>query len=257
MSTKQLRGTTCQRGRLAIVLAAAALLAASAGAQSLPVTNGLTLWLKADAISGLGNGQAVTNWLDSSPNGYNAVNTAGMQPLFETGVQHGLPVVRFNGPTPPALGDYLTTPGIPALTHMSVFLVSKPFDVLNRYVVAFGDNVHDVIENFNGPVWEWFQTPRTTLAPVNTTKFQIVSFTGGSSVANPWVIGNDAGPTNPSFSSAFNGDIAELIVYDRTLTGAEAWNVTEYLNAKWAIPEPSTLGLLGLGAAFLWRKRRS
>ena len=41
----------------------------SAVAQT-PPTSGLTLWLKADAITGLNNGDKVASWPDSSGSGY-------------------------------------------------------------------------------------------------------------------------------------------------------------------------------------------
>lgn len=57
----------------------------------------LTTWFKADALSALTNGAAVSLWPDSSGNGDNATQTNRSQmPTLATGAINGLPVVRFN-----------------------------------------------------------------------------------------------------------------------------------------------------------------
>lgn len=245
-----------------IALAGITLVAVSANAQ-LTITNGLTLWLKADAITGLTNGQSVAAWNDSSTNGNNVTQaTAAQQPVYLTGVQHGLPVVRFSGPSPGSgfdIGNQLITAGsLPTLTNMSVFLVAKSADALNRYALSFGNNNYAVIQGFNDSLWEWFDTPRTSLGSIDTTKFQAVSFTGANTTNQaPWTIGSDTEFGGFHDTNPFNGDMAEVLVFNRSLSATERQDVTEYLVAKWAIPEPSTVGLLGIGALVLLRLRRS
>ncbi len=53
----------------------------------------LLLWMKADAITGLADGQTVTTWLDSSGAGhiFTPINT----PLYRTNVRNGLPALSF------------------------------------------------------------------------------------------------------------------------------------------------------------------
>lgn len=64
-----------------------------------------TLWLKADAITGLADSDPVATWPDSSGNGYNATQgTAGDRPLYKTGIINGRPAVLFDGTS-----DYLAT----------------------------------------------------------------------------------------------------------------------------------------------------
>ena len=60
-------------------------------------STGMKVWLKADAITNLVDGNSVSNWPDSSGNGYGAANTATLCPTFRTGVLNGKPVVRFDG----------------------------------------------------------------------------------------------------------------------------------------------------------------
>src|SRR5205814_8881189 len=81
---------------LASSLAASWIIPASA--QTLTVTNGLQLWLIADAGVTAGAGGKVTAWQDQSGNGNNAAQTtADMSPLLVNNAINGKPVLRFDG----------------------------------------------------------------------------------------------------------------------------------------------------------------
>lgn len=57
----------------------------------------LVAWFKADGITGLANGAAVTVWPDATGHGYDATqSTSARKPTYVTGAIHGLPAVRFN-----------------------------------------------------------------------------------------------------------------------------------------------------------------
>src|SRR5437899_1363127 len=80
---------------LASSLAASWIIPASA--QTLTVTNGLQLWLKADAGVTATAGK-VTAWADQSGHGNNAAQTmADMSPLLVNDAINGKPVLRFDG----------------------------------------------------------------------------------------------------------------------------------------------------------------
>lgn len=69
----------------------------SNSAQASASTSALAVWFKADAITGLANGAAVSTWTDLTGNGYNAVQTlSANQPTYVTSAINGLPVVRFS-----------------------------------------------------------------------------------------------------------------------------------------------------------------
>lgn len=57
--------------------------------------SGLMFWFKADAITGLSDGDPVSTWADSSTNGRDATQTGGNRPTYETNELNGLPGVRF------------------------------------------------------------------------------------------------------------------------------------------------------------------
>ncbi len=216
---------------------------ALANGQTLNVTNGLTLWLKADALTGLTNGQSVATWNDSSTNGNDATQGSGsMQPTYVSNGLAGLPVLSFSG-------DNLVTPSIAALSSLSVFMVARSADLGDRYALQFGHDTRAVIEGYGSGNWRWFNTPSiVTLQPMSTAIFQTIWTTNGASSAGAWHIGADASVTAP-----FSGSIAEVIVYDHALSAAESQDVAGYLNAKWAIPEPSSVALLALGGLLALR----
>ena len=71
----------------------------------LPAGN-LAGWYKADAITGLSDGDAVASWVDSSGNGNTLTqSTSGAKPSYETNEVNSLPIVRFDKDASP--GDNL------------------------------------------------------------------------------------------------------------------------------------------------------
>ena len=64
-------------------------------------------WFKADALTGLSDGDPVDYWANSAAILTPATQaTSGSQPLYKTNIVNGLPVVRFDG-----VDDYLRTVG--------------------------------------------------------------------------------------------------------------------------------------------------
>lgn len=56
----------------------------------------LAVWFKADSLSGLTSGTAVSLWPDSTGNGYDAIQTLGAsRPTYIAGAINGMPAVRF------------------------------------------------------------------------------------------------------------------------------------------------------------------
>lgn len=66
---------------------------------ALPVTAGLVLQLKADAIVGLNNGDNVTSWVSSEGNAFTFTKPAYVSgvPTYQTNIVNGKPVVRHVG----------------------------------------------------------------------------------------------------------------------------------------------------------------
>lgn len=289
---------------LSILLAAGFALGASlvARAQTLSVTNGLTLQFKADGsvyadqagTTAATDGSTVGLWKD-------AVGTlvggdisqgdgSGLQPTFHTGAINGLPVVRFDG-----ANDYLanslgstTFLGAANWTIFSVFLA--------RSVSATGPEGYnsqavfmDSGQNWGMPVRSAAGTP-TVMAysysginppgqAFNTNQFTFAVARLGGGQISIQSAGEGSGTTGTVTSASggattgsglrvgkgqgyLDGDVAELLFYNRNLTALEMDSVTSYLDTKYdlgliPIPEPTTVALVcGAGLALVGLRLR-
>lgn len=214
----------------------------------------LALWLKADAITGLTDGQAVATWNDSSGNGRNATQATGSaQPLYKTNIVNGKPVVRFDGNS-----DYLEGTWNLTLTAETVFVVFSytgtayarawtQSDAGNDNAVAgYVPTIRDASTTSWGAV-----AGGTIVATVTMAQSTFGIFTAthsGSQIANR-INGGTAATYNHTLNKTFTryragnstganylqGDIAEIIVYSRALSTTERQQVEQYLAQKYAI----------------------
>lgn len=226
---------------------------------------GLQLWLKADAITGLNDGDALTTWTDSSTNGRDVTQAAsGEKPTYKTGIINGQPVVRFDG------GDVLVNAAAQLILRTrSVFVVLQGnvdgayLGVLSIYPATGDDNARaDGIVYHVSANLHWFAAeggPNYSVAApgAGATPLAIycdVAATTGTLYVNGASVATDATFTTFNVASAggfavggrflsgalsasyrFNGDIAEIIIYDSALSDANRQAVEAYLSAKYGI----------------------
>jgi hypothetical protein len=219
---------------------------------------GLKLWLKADALA-LSDGTAVSSWTDSSGNGNTATQATGAnQPLFKTAIVNAKPVIRFDGTNDvlDITATLVTGPFAVFIARQTNGLPSIPFQLKSSATsYAFlADTEADGVDywnfrNFGGPKW--------TAPPVaawNITDLQWDG--GGAATANYKVFINGSaqslsahthGGTDNTSSVAlagvnpYNGDIAEIIVYNNAAFSAtDRSNVETYLSRKYAIGRDCT-----------------
>jgi hypothetical protein len=225
--------------------------------------DGLVMWLKADAITGLVNNDPVTTWEDQSASGANDVTqaTAGFKPVYKTNIINGKPVVRFDG-----TDDFLQ--------------IAKTFDVLlgsddspwTIIVVFKSSSINDGIlcgatgwdhglmqqgatsvraQLFNAARTEAFQSD---VGGLNQTAFHIATgrsegplgsltaFLNGIADATPATLPGDVDQSGWNVSVGglenlkwFNGDIAEVLFFNHALTNKERQQVEYYLAQKYAL----------------------
>ncbi len=218
--------------------------------------SGLKLWLRSDTAITL-NGSNVSFWGDNSGNLHNTIQTdINQQPLLIPNVLNNLPALRFNG-------DQVLKGGIiPSLSSssLSIFIIasgatmSDPYNVLfdigpyvpggmwlsknsNKFTIysnnaiyapttgslsstGFPPSIFGYKKDFN-VISESFIN---TVSIANSTN---TSFTG-SFVNGPFIIGGDTTFMGNS-AGKWNGDIFEIILFDKNLSTSETKLINDYL----------------------------
>ena len=200
------------------------------------------LWVHAGA-GVLTDAGAVTNWLDQSGNGHSfAPTSVGVRPTLQAGVLNGEPVVRFDDVDDGMLGTLNL--GAP----FSVFIVyncrtagqnaSRAIQGSNNWLMGPYDNW---VRHYAGG-WVDAQPP-----PVTQNAFYICSSRNSGSSTLYFVNGGQQTDATYSgtpgilklgaegFVEPLGGDIAEVIVYTRTLDTEEHNRVGRYLAEKYAL----------------------
>ena len=230
--------------------------------------SGVRLWLKADdpAIT-LNNGN-VKIWPDRSSNGGNDATqlTGANQPALVANAVNGRPVVRFNGTS-----SWMSLPNFMNgdTTGGELFVVVKAAQAVPSNASCAwqfgGANSGEYYTNTVGAIYDDFgSTTRTNEGvpsiPVNQYNVYNVSADNSSWTArmngqllftrSSNQVGFNTAPTIglPSVPFYFNGDIAEIIVYDHKLSDADRAAVGAYCTAKYALPIPPPSVPTGLTA---------
>jgi hypothetical protein len=205
---------------------------------------GLKLWVKGDAITGLSDGDPIATWADNSSANNDATASGSARPTYKTNIINGLPVARFDN-----IDDAMTTALVLGDTTMSIFLV---------YARNFYHNAeaHRLLSGSNN----WLFGPHSgsttlydggfllTSADLANGEFAVCSIILGSDVEifiNGASVGSKAhGGTTcgtlylgalGAFSEPANCDLAELIIYDNTVSGGDKAAVEAYLATKYGL----------------------
>ena len=258
---------TLARGLCPALLLAAAL-PLSSPAQTVPITSGLQLWLKADAGVTTNSGGFVTSWADQSGNGHNAIQTnTAVAPTIQLGAQNGKPTLRFPGDVTRYL-DVADTGSISNLTtDVTILAVLLYDDLTGGYRCGVSKTVG------NGPApFDWWNTASANggaanfwlgAAPDNTTYsdlvgtqaprvgvYNLMGFDWGNGVRNEYLnnlangtsafTGTTADSGLPlrigsrdDLATQLKGNFAELLIYQPALDDADRAAVIKYLQTKW------------------------
>ena len=236
-----------------------------------PVTNGLTLALQADALTGYTNGQPVPAWPDRSPNALDVSQTnPSLQPVYVADALHGQPAVRFNNASylwrDAVLGALLTSTD-QATAYVVVKQVgTDPYNSIlgwgtgsNRLLMhtTWGDILAFQHGNANsggggGAGWtqpagwdDQFHLVEFILAGTNCDCLvdgaglgrQQITDTPEINEIHPLYIGTDYN------GNLLSGDACEVLLYNRALTHAERTQTVTYLSQKYGLPlHPVALG---------------
>lgn len=235
---------------------------------------GLGVWYKADTIAGA-DGALVPVWIDSGPNHFDLSAVGGNQPTIQTSERNGQPVVRFDGvddymqTVASILGSKLCGP-----QAQTVFVVQKQLstdggsstyawngtdalNLLNAHIAYTDGNLYYDTGSAAPPTgrligpraqadpwadtWHIVEMVRDGAtgsftiegnSPVTPTTIPTGTFNGAVS-STLWVGNHPSG----GIANVFQGDIAEFIMFNRTLDAAERTQVRNYLKQKWGIAQ--------------------
>ncbi|MBC9866846.1 MAG: hypothetical protein F7O42_03025 [Opitutae bacterium] len=185
----------------------------------LPVQTGLLMHLDASILSGVNESDSIDLWPNLAAPGTGAIpESTESAPTFHANALNGQPVVRFDGADDwMDVGDLRTDAG-----PIEVFVVTQSSDTGDGDWQNLISSFTDGPDNDTAPNWSLLRphdsgTP-LAVAPSILTKSESAGFSlGGISLAR-------RGFDQAAF---YGGDIAETIIYDRTL---ESWerNQLEY-----------------------------
>src|SRR5205085_3322175 len=142
---------------------------------------GLEVWLKADAITGLSDGDKIATWPDSSGNGHNGTqSTDANKMIYKTNIQNGLPVARLTNPSGAQwldLGD-LSAVFPSAATLIVLYNPNNGGHVV--YGTGSGSGSNDIWWNYSGTQAYFgpFRNPRVETypsSPVSTSAWHRVA----------------------------------------------------------------------------------
>lgn len=263
----------------------------SFAAQNLPIKNGLILWLDAadDDSFVYSSGAEVSQWRDKSGNNFHAnQSTTAVQPTRNTN-NNSRKSVNFVA----ANGDYMIiSSGISLPNDASIFIVYKSSVQSYQYAVLI-DNYHGQGGNYGFVIQRVSTNSQfyyanagdgagfidTSASPWTYTDnvIQLLSLNKASSTGTPYISGTAQTSRSVRAATAqsttglaigywgngggrfYNGDMCEILIFNRSLSSTEMKQVHTYLGQKWGIvnTDKSAIdlsgnnnnGLLGNGTA--------
>jgi hypothetical protein len=223
--------------------------------------SGLALWLDASDSTTVTTATGVSEWRDKSGNGRNFTQTTeNNQPALTANARNGRAVLTLDG-----TNDSLSGPAGFSLTSThSVFAVVNPSVRKIAAFLAGSVNVEliygDGSSSFSGTKFAAFGVARAVYGggTITTGTYQVVSAvcSGGTLPSNLSMWTNGVGGpvstetagtapvaavTSPlsigtsAASQFWNGVIAEIVIYDRSLSTADRQSVERWLGRKWGV----------------------
>ena len=235
---------------------------------SMPLGN-LVMWLKADSGLTLGTtNEPVGFWGDQSGNGNNATqSTPGNQPTWVANGIGSLPVIQFSGTNYFGLGNFLGgTTGAEAVVVLKV-AADPPATPCSLWNMS--DPAYEGYPNANGSISESFGVGNAWnynfVPTLPLTQYHVYEVSSQNNIWQAWIneILQDQVFNNPygcyaaqlgaflygGTSQYFQGDIAEVMIFNRPLTTSERTTANIYLTGKYglvpAVP-PTPTNLLAL-----------
>jgi hypothetical protein len=233
---------------------------------NIPLT-GLRLWLRGDTGVVTESNGALQMWLDQSGSNNNAVQATGTcQPMAVPNIVNNIPAIYFDGNR-----KFLSLPanmfnGMQAGEIVAILRATDAQPHESRGLWNFGNETTEpssLYPDSNGNITESFASfyPHSIGAPLQRSDWYSVYDISADS--SQWTVSTNGTsqfqsafntvffPVAPTVGSAtgeqnaFDGEIAEIMVYDHVLSPAERTAITGYLTNKYALAITGTDGLPG------------
>jgi hypothetical protein len=193
-----------------------------AGAAYSPVTAfgaNLLVYLNADSITGV-DGDAISAMTNQGTAASFAQGASTVRPILK--IIGGNKIIRHDGSR-----SLLSNTYIAAMATWTFYTVARPTTTsTGGYFVAAGNAANSIVSGYVSGKWEYVETPRTSIANINTVNFQIVSNTVGTADnTNYWSIGRE----NSTGVNFWTGDWKIIIAINRAITTAEATDIEAWL----------------------------
>lgn len=196
--------------------------------------SGLVWWLKSDAglftdsgmtTPAVNDNDRIGGWQDQSGQGRHLTGSGATRPFLKVNTLNGFPTVNIT-----AAPNYLDTASITAIAAKTVLLVVKSGGTGTNYILVMGSDNNAIIQGFAAGKIEWYNTPRTQIADINTAAFLTVPCTVGATATGAWRLGASSGGSN-----GWSGYVAEILVYNSVLSAANLAAAKKYLANRWGV----------------------
>lgn len=224
----------------------------SLGTGAVPITpiapdaiTGLQAWYKAETIA-QADATAVSAWNDSTANGRNLTQATGTsQPLYQTAIVNGLPVVRFDG-----VNDFMRS-GAFTLNQPKTFAIVAKATAPNGgyYIDGLTINTH-AMQRFNGTTYRLYAGSVLDVAVAEQSAFHIVIATFNGASSRLWFNGGTGatGGTGAAAGSGLTvgiggngtstplvGDIGEICVYNTAVAVSDVNGLGQHLASRFGL----------------------
>lgn len=221
----------------------------------------LEAWYKADAITGLSDGDPVSSWLDVTSNNHDLSATSTNEPVYKTAILNGLPVVEFDG-TETDLG-VSSTGVINSAADAWVYVVHTVDNAASNPFVLYISTTSNstarlaIQPRSTGSVWFRVQGSAigdTSAGATTSATWFITGMRTDGATLHAYQDGTELSLTNSTITSGFpaetaavmrlgndnsgsnlDGYIAEVVIGNEALSDSEREKVEGYLAHKWGL----------------------
>ncbi len=215
---------------------------------------GLELWLRADKITGLNDGDAITTWSDQSGQGNDATQaTADYKPTYKVNILNGQPIVRFDGSD-----DWLDMPDVDGSTLIMVAEApTSGYQYYDQMITGTGTNVSPAFRRTATEVYLYHNRmsgggggDTYTFEVSSASGFNIIVATLGSNIFNGYANGTNTNvdqscPKSPGVYTAIGAtpageyhaafDCAEVLTYNNVISDADRQKIERLLSIRYGI----------------------